>query len=52
MQAMLRIPELAMFGESRLRRFVYEFCHFEEVLDSDDDEREVDSETKQDRARA
>ena len=41
--AMLSIPEFAMFGEQRLRTFVYEFIHFEEFSTDepdDDDENE------------
>ena len=30
--AALGIPELAMFGEPRLRTFAHEFIHYEELL--------------------
>jgi hypothetical protein len=36
-QTMLGIPELAIFGEARLRKFSFEFVHFEEILESDDE---------------
>jgi hypothetical protein len=39
-QNMMAIPELKRFGETRLRRFGYEFCHFEEILESENNERE------------
>jgi hypothetical protein len=40
-QSMMAIPELKLFGETRLRRFAYEFCHFEEILESEETERET-----------
>ena len=43
-QSMLSIPELSIFGESRLRRFVYEFCHFEELLESDREDEDTEGE--------
>jgi hypothetical protein len=36
-QTMLGLPELALFGEARLRKFSFEFVHFEEILESDDE---------------
>ena len=41
-QSMLSMPELAMFGESRLRKFAYEFVHFEEILESDVEEEDAE----------
>ena len=32
-QTMLSVPELAIFGETRLRKFAHEFVHYEELLD-------------------
>jgi hypothetical protein len=44
---MLSVPELAMFGESRLRRFCHEFVHFEEFLEgNEDDEHSSTTETR------
>jgi hypothetical protein len=44
---MLAVPELAMFGESRLRRFSHEFVHFEEFLEgSEDDDHSSTTETR------
>jgi hypothetical protein len=39
-QAMLSLPELAIFGEARLKKFSYEFVHFEEILGAEEDEEE------------
>jgi hypothetical protein len=39
---MLAIPELAMFGEFRLRRFAHEFVNYEEFLDQDQEGDEGD----------
>jgi hypothetical protein len=38
LQALLSVPETAMFGELRLRKFVNEFVHFQEYLDQDEEE--------------
>jgi hypothetical protein len=35
---MLSIPELAIFGEPRLRTFAHEFCHYQEFLEADEEE--------------
>lgn len=37
LQTMLAVPEIAMFGEARLRGFVYEFVHFEELLEPEEE---------------
>lgn len=37
---MLRIPEMAMFGESRLRQFVHEFVHYQEFFDREEEPAE------------
>ena len=42
-QSMLSFQELALFGEARLRRFSHEFIHFEEILESE--QQEEDAET-------
>jgi hypothetical protein len=34
-QTLLSMPEFAIFGEIRLRKFCYEFCNFEQVLDQE-----------------
>jgi len=39
-QAMLSIPELKLFGEARLKKFAYEFVHYEEILDAESNEPE------------
>lgn len=36
--AMLSIPEMAMFGEARLRTFAHEFCHYQEFLEDQSEE--------------
>jgi len=36
-QSMLSLPELAIFGEARLRKFSYEFIHYEEILDAEEE---------------
>jgi hypothetical protein len=36
-QSMLSVPELAIFGEARLRKFSYEFIHYEEILDAEEE---------------
>jgi hypothetical protein len=36
-QTMLSVPELAMYGEARLRKFATEFVHFEDYLVDGDD---------------
>jgi hypothetical protein len=46
-QAMLGIPELALFGEARLRKFAFEFCHFEEIFEKEEDARENEAVTAQ-----
>jgi hypothetical protein len=51
-QVMLSIPELRMFGESRLRRFAYEFCHFEEILESESDEEDAEDVKKRSKVAA
>jgi len=48
---MLAIPELAMFGEFRLRRFAHEFVNYEEFLDQeegveDDDHGSTETNTR------
>jgi hypothetical protein len=42
-QTMLGIPELALFGEARLRKFCYEFVNFEQILQDEDDEAEKET---------
>jgi hypothetical protein len=37
---MLSIPEFQLFGETKVRRFVWEFIHYEELGDEPDDESE------------
>jgi hypothetical protein len=37
---MMAVPELAMFGEARLRKFAYEFVHYEEILANEEEEGE------------
>jgi hypothetical protein len=34
LRTMMSVPNLAMFGEGRLREFVHEFVHFEEILEA------------------
>ena len=36
-QMMLSLPELAIFGEARLRKFSYEFIHYEAILDAEEE---------------
>lgn len=36
LETLLSFPEIAMFGEPRLRKFVNEFVHFQEYLDQED----------------
>lgn len=43
-QVLLATPETAIFGEPRLRKFVHEFVHFQELLDQEDSQE--DSETE------
>jgi hypothetical protein len=43
---MLAVPELAMFGEPRLRRFSHEFVHFEEFLEGDEGNDHDTTETR------
>ena len=33
---MLRIPEMLIFGEARLRQFVHEFVHYQEFFDREE----------------
>jgi hypothetical protein len=42
-QALMSAPEIAMFGEPRIRAFVHEFVNFREILDAEQNE-EDDSE--------
>jgi hypothetical protein len=35
-QAMLAVPEIAMFGEPRLRSFTHEFVHYEDILQKEE----------------
>jgi hypothetical protein len=39
-QAMMTIPEIAMFGEQRLRQFTKEFVHYEQFMREQADEQE------------
>jgi hypothetical protein len=39
-QNMMAVPELAIFGEAKLRKFAYEFVHYEEILDAESNETE------------
>jgi hypothetical protein len=45
---MLSIPEIALFGEQKLRTFTKEFIHFEEYLEqaSQEDESPAGTRTK------
>jgi hypothetical protein len=45
-QSMLSLPEFQMFGESRLKKFAYEFVHFEELMDADEEDDHEQSETQ------
>lgn len=47
-QSMLLLPEVAMFGEIRLRRFTNEFIHYQEILD----EQERQEQEQEQRAEA
>jgi hypothetical protein len=50
---MMAVPELAMFGEARLRRFAHEFTHFEELLANEEgEEDESEQESIRDRVTA
>jgi hypothetical protein len=49
---MMAVPEIAIFGESRLRKFAFEFVHYEEILDNEEEEDEPEPESKRDRATA
>jgi hypothetical protein len=49
---MMAVPDLGMFGEARLRKFAFEFVHYEELLEAEgDEEDEPESENAQ-RSRA
>jgi len=37
-QSMMATPELAMFGEARLKRFAAEFINYEQILDAENEE--------------
>ena len=37
------IPELAIFGEARLRKFSYEFIHYEAILDAEEETDDEES---------
>ena len=49
---MMAVPELAIFGESRLRKFAFEFVHYEEILANEEEEDEPEPESKRDGATA
>ena len=38
-RAMLSLPEFKMFGEARLKKFVFEFVNFEQLLEREDEEQ-------------
>jgi hypothetical protein len=44
-QSMLSFQELALFGEARLRKFFYEFIHYEELFDEQEDAETESSES-------
>jgi hypothetical protein len=48
---MMAVPELAVFGESRLHKFAYEFVHYEELLQNEEED-EDEPEQEPIRARA
>lgn len=40
LQAMLTVPEVALFGEPHLRKFVHEFAHYQEFLEPEDQDQD------------
>jgi hypothetical protein len=50
--SMMGVPELAMFGEARLRKFSYEFTHYEEELADEEQEAEPEQESDRERVTA
>jgi hypothetical protein len=40
LEALLAVPEIGMFGEARLKRWVHEFVNFEEFLDAEETDNE------------
>jgi hypothetical protein len=41
LQALLAAPEISMFGESRLKKWVHEFVCFEEFLDAEEEDEQA-----------
>ena len=37
---MLRIPEMSLFGESRLKQFIHEFVHYQEYFEQQEPDEE------------
>ena len=46
-KSMMSAPDLGMFGEARLRKFVYEFTHYEQILASEEEEDAPEPESDQ-----
>ena len=47
---MMSFPEMSMFGEARLRKFAFEFVHYEEILaNEEEEEEEPEQESNRDR---
>ena len=38
LQSMMTVPEIALFGEPKLRTFAFEFCHYDEILQNESEE--------------
>lgn len=41
-QALMAVPEIGMFGQPRIEKFVNEFVHFQEFIDREEQEDEED----------